>query len=266
MAASNVFQWTVKCTDEDQTFTCYSPTVPLKCPNNIAHTIDMSLTAIVPSSTNVPVSVQIEDPRHKTLGRYQSKTIKMEIKGSNDVKVTGVVSSIDYAFPFPITLMCSQFHCMPYNIGDEVSCAVDRHHTISDLKLDCKIGDSIINVSPSTISNALIGLTASYFNGDETDETKQYNSLGLIVEVDEKKGNITLQYPLTSALVAGSNKLIQVTRYMVHDYSLSNAGIHNLGYSKLGGSYIPAGVTGTIYYTNNGYNDKTFSLMLEYYY
>ena len=271
MAAQGVYEWKVYCNDEAKLVSCYSKNVPTVCPNNNSHTIDAKQTVIVPDTSSQQIQVQIEENTKKTQGRYQSRTIRMDIIGSGDIKVTGETTIVDFVLPFPITLMAVQFHCRPDNIGDQINCVLDRGRTIGALTSDYKVGESKIYINPAGIASMrttvggvsatlLDGLGIQYYDQD----TKQNIELGTIKTVDLTTGAITIDTPLTQDLLSG--KYIQVTRYMVKDYYIYNESIHSLGYCKLGGSYVPAGIKGSIIYKNNSYIPKSFSLMIEFYY
>jgi len=271
MAAQGVYQWNVYCNDEAKLVSCYSKNVPTTCPNNNAHVIDTKQTVMVPDTNPSSTQILIEEAGKKTQGRYQSRTIRMDIPGTDDIKVTGNTTVVDFVLPFPITLMAVQFHCRPDNVGDQVNCVLDRNRTIGALTADCKTGDTKINISPAGIASMsttvggvaatlLDGLCIQYYDQD----TKTTVDLGTIKTVNLSTGEITIDTELPQNLVAG--KYIQINRYMVKDYYIYNENIHSLGYCKLGGSYVPTGIKGSILYKNNSYVPKSFSLMIEFYY
>jgi hypothetical protein len=271
MAAQGVYEWKVYCEGESKFINCYSKNVPLSCPNNNTHVIDNKQTALIPDSSSPTVQIQIEDAAKRTQGRYQSRTIRMDIPGTGDIKDFGNITIVDFELPFPITLMAVQFHCRPDNIGDVLSCVLDRNRTIGSLTSDCKLGDTKIYIpaaniasTATTVNNVaastIDGLGVQYYDAD----TKTTIDLGTIKSTDLATGALTLDKPLTQDLSSG--KFIQINRYMVKDYYLHSDSIQSLGYSKLGGSYIPTGIKGSIVYKNNSYIPKSFSLMIEFYY
>lgn len=271
MSAQSVYEWKVYCNDEAKFVNCYAKNVPSTCPNNNTHVVDTKQTVMVPDTSSSITQIQIEEVTKKTQGRYQSRTIRMDIPGSGDIKVVGATTAVDFVLPFPITLMAVQFHCRPDNVGDQVNCVLDRNRTIGALTGDFKTGDTKININPAGISSmgttvngsaatVLDGLGVYYYDQD----TKETIELGTIKTVDLSTGDITLDTPLAQGLTSG--KYIQVMRYMVKDYYIYNESIHSLGYCKLGGSYVPAGIKGSILYKNNSYIPKSFSLMIEFYY
>jgi hypothetical protein len=272
MATSGVYKWNVYCVNESKLCTAYLSNVPTVCPNNNTHVIDMKQTVMVPGTTTVQsVYIQIEEDIKKTQGRYQARTIRADIVGSYDLATVGGITPVDFVLPFPITLMAVQFQCQDLNIGDEVTCIIDPNKSITTLTAESKSGTNTLTIDPSvclamettineTVTSRLIGLGASIYDTD----TKTRTNLDLIRSVNSTTGVITLDKNITSNIAAG--KILQVNRYMVRDFYINNGGTHSLGYSKLGGSYIPTDTIGTIYYKNNGYSTKTFTLTIEFYY
>ena len=72
---------------------------------------------------------------------------------------------------------------------------------------------------------------------------------------------------MTNSFSAVSPTYVRQTVYFMKDYEIGPAWERTIGSSKIGGSFIPKGVSVTLHYTNKSVtDDKIFFVIVEYLY
>ncbi len=271
--------------------------IPTTCPTNTAHEIDNTQTTIVDTIEDNQVTIKEESI--PTGGNFAAQTINIDAPKNS-------IASKHLCWPFPISALTVQFVSVEKNRGDCISLAIGQDtpvgailtpiipaidwtpknykagdnalfiHPVHGQRVYTCVEDTVNNENPTDISywthGFLINVTPTVVKNVKrgyyialTDGTN-YNDLGRLICLDAVNGKIRVEKNPTNIFSPLSPTYVLQSIYMVRDYELSAPWEHDIGNSKIGGSYIPADVMITIYYQNHSDEDKHFVGRVEYLY
>ena len=272
--------------------------VPTTCPINTAHDIDQSQTTVIDRIEETTVTIKEEST--PTGGHFAVKSISLDIP-KNSTAYTNVF------WPIPVSALTMVFVSEEINRGDCINIAVTKdtitgaimapislpgswapqnyvstqsvmftHPLLGDQVYTC-ITDTINNenptdlrhwkrgycltVTPTVIENTAIGYYIKLFDG------VHLNDVGRVLHINKEFHKIMVEIAPTYVFSPLSPTYIMQTIYMVKDYELGQPWEHEIGDSKIGGTYIPADRVITVSYTNKSLDaDKKFIGRCEYLY
>jgi hypothetical protein len=249
---TEVNYYKIFCTTDNKFEYVWDVVPPIKCPVNASHTIDTNSIAIV--RTVSQNTVMIEEEETPTGGHFRVETIKMSID-ANETK------SLDVTWPIPVSILEVVLLPTAGMEGDKVSVGVAPNATIGALGADANSGDTILTVSSTVFLYAELGFYIRLTDGVNTNQCNRIKS------IDKVNSQITVETALTNSFSAVTPTYVQMTVYMMKDYEIGLSGVPlELGKSKIGGSYIPAGRVSRITYENTTASAKTFRAAVEYLY
>ena len=251
MSVTQICQWRIFCNTENAWSVGFGPAAPQTCYNNNSHSVNLLTIEQLSSFSPNTVVIDEQTSINQTGGRYGSIVFTMNVTGA-----TGAVTSQLFSVPHPITMMDVQLQVGNNNVGDTVDCTICPNTTVGMSTVDSKIGDTTFNVDNTSIANLYLGVYVNITDGINNDNLGRVTAIG--------SSTVITELSPSHAYTAGS--YIQITRYMVKDCYLAVAGYLKLGYGKVGGAYMPAGIPGGIVYTNTTGGNKVISLIMEYLY
>ena len=252
------------------------------------------------SDTTVKIStVRILEEDVETGGHFAARTVSIPANPSESV-------AVNMWWPFPVSCLAMAFNCDDSQKLDQLSLCVGKNTTVGVItantvststwtsqnytagsivsKTDTIYGtryytcivDTVSNEPTSNIAfwrngyrlgvnstvtaNVKIGRYIRLFNGVDASEC------GEVVGVDATNSYIYVNVAPDIAFLASSPTYVQMSAYVLKDYDIGRAGGHEIGMTKIGGSYIPAYVLVTITYKNNGDSANLIAGRVEYLY
>lgn len=246
---ATIYKYRVRCLTSNKYEYVWDDTEPTTCPVNPAHTIDPSKTAAVAKrAQNV---VEIKEESVPTGGYFMSETIPMTINPNETATFT-------YTWPISMTVLMVGFTSDASNQGDVMSLCVAPDTTVGTLTANIGTGVSTLDVSQSVIDNMCLGFYVSITDGVNT------NDLGRCLAINKVSKIITVENPTTNSFAA--NSAIKITIYMMKNYTIGPPWEYEIGKSKIGGAYVPAGRVVKVTYENKTNATKTLVPRLEYLY
>lgn len=251
---TTLYKYTFVCSTESaekNVWRTENEPIPSKCPDDTSHTIDtvsMRITEVVKKDL-----VKIEEEIVPTGGHFKCRTLSIDL-APNETK------EVDRVYPFNISAMAIEFNTDSDNFGDNIELIVRPNTTIGIITNNVNIGNNTISVDSNVIKYIKIGYKINLHNGTETED------LGYVTGIDKDNLTITTEKQSTKEFLSATPTYVRMNIYVIEDYIIGKAGRWEMGSSKIGGSFIPAGtIVRVIYYNNSGIS-KNFTSQLEYLY
>lgn len=246
---TTIYKYRIRCTTDNKYEYIWDDTLPTTCPANAAHSIDSSKTTIVDRRSQK--IVEIKEETTPTGGFFMCETLPISVDAS-------ATTSFTYTWPIPITVLMVGFTSAAENEGDVMSLSVAPDTTIGTLTSNIGTGVSTLDVSQTVVDNIKLGFHATITDGVNT------NQLGRCLAINTVAKTITIETSTTNSF--NTNSLIKMTIYMMKNYTIGPAWEYEIGNSKIGGSYVPAGRVVKVVYENKTNVAKTLVPRLEYLY
>jgi hypothetical protein len=198
-------------------------------------------------------SVVIQEEPVKTGGSYQSRTLACSVPASAGPH------DFNFTFPHPISLLSADYTDESNMVNDRVDVEVGPDVVVGVITADVAVDDTTITVDATSIANCKLGHRLKIDNGVTLDD------LGRVT--GKTSTTLTFETPAQNIYLAAAPTYVKRTVRMVHDLQLTGSGmVYSIGTSKIGGSYIPAGIVIRVVYTNNDGTSKTYRPLIEYLY
>lgn len=264
--------------------------------SDAVHTFD----SVVAIDKVVSDQVKIKEETIPTGGNFAVTTIKI-----NAIKNT--TSSAITFFPFPISAMSIEYTTNSTHVGDKVSMCVGKDtitggitanvapaaawsaqnytagqvvtytHPIFGVRVYTCTTDTVSNDAPTNTTYWRHGLEISVQQTviDNTcigyylklDDLTNADDLGRVVYVDKSNLKVYVENNCTNTFSAFTPTYVRQTVYSLKDCEIGVPWVHDIGQSKIGGSYIPADTIVTIEYENLSTDtDKEIVGLVEYLY
>ena len=139
--------------------------------------------------------------------------------------------------------------------GDIINNELGKDTIIGTLTTELTAGSNIIYASNSAMSTIKTGYYVTITDGNTVDD------MGFVVS---KGTTLVMDKTATNNYTAGA--YVRQTVMNIKDFELGEKGLYELGVYKIGASYLPANVTSTVTYTNNGTGTKDIIFSVEYLY
>lgn len=208
----------------------------------------------------LPTTVQIleedPDPSRRTGGHFKSETLALEIGDGTEPTVA------TFTWKYPVSLLSVEWVGGTAMAGDSFSVCVAENTAVGSLTENAEINATTLSVSNSVVRNVFVGMTVKIQDGTNTED------LGYIIGVNRSQNTIVVENPLSQAFSAETPTAVVVSTEVLKDIEIeeSTAAIQ-VGSTKIGGSYVPAGIPITVHYNNNdGVAGKRFRAIIEYLY
>jgi hypothetical protein len=206
-------------------------------------------------NANVAASTKIFEEYNPTAGHFQSMERAHEIPSGT----AGDVTSWDLTWDHGIAIYMGRFYPAVENEGDSLEVHLAPDMIVGALTSNVSIGDTVLNVSATVLENMDAGYRVSLFDGTNTDE------LGICTSKDVDAGTLTVNTASTKNFSAATPTYVRMTQVMcMHEFGYAYERV--VGQSKIGGSFMPAGVVFRFVYTNNDGLAKVFNYVIEYTY
>jgi len=245
MADSSVYQYRLSCTSESGAEKyVWSVLKPTKCPDNASHTIDTNSITIVQEVSTKKVIVKEENV--DTGGNFKAKGIAYDVVGSDEDTGSGagIVHSIR-SWIYPVNILGIWINITEDMIGDVVNLYVAPNTTIGVIGAAVAVDDITITCSSTVFNYIKVGYEVRITNGVFVDD------LGEVTSVNSMTRQITTTHPSTHIYSQFSPTYVQMSVHMLHDCELGAVGRMPIGSTKIGASYVPAGLAIHAYYKNN---------------
>lgn len=247
----SVIKWKVYCATElayVEGYTNGDMGTPTKCFNNNSHVA--TLPEKLEHIENEKVLINEESVPGQ--GCFKSESIKLSM-APNQVLVFDKTWPFDIS-PLAVTALCNEKHS-----GDSLQVDVSPNRTIGVLTADCNIGDTEITVSSTVIQYIKTGFLCKITDG------VNISDLGLVINVDYKLNQISVETPLTSAFLASSPTYINMSVRFLGPHDLGGRPF-TIGSTKIGASFVPKNEIVRMTYTNKSPSYKDLYILLEFLY
>lgn len=247
--------YTVFCNEEQVTISTWSDYIPVCCPNNYRHTIDITKT--IKGDTryiNIPI-VKIQEEDIPTNGNYRFESFKYAITSCN--------LSYDISFKYPISILGVSTITNETHRGDMLNViAFPSNNIIGAITSPISIGDSNINVSDSVLTYMNKGFMFS-LNSNNIIE-----NLGEVIDIDIANKQIITEYcasnnysPLTPTYIGLKLKLIK-------NMHITEPNFYEIGGRKIGAKHLEANTIIKMMYSNSSLSNlnKELIMNMEYLY
>lgn len=240
MANSLTYNWTIFCDTEGKNIVVTQKQRPLKCPYGDDHVLIKDFT-----NYEIVTLPPIVTDKTKNVGYYLSE-------GINFACLPLTTTTHNIVYPYDITLCGATIQCKSENDNDSVSVILSPNALIGYITSDVISGDTIIPVLNDSLEYCIKG---AYLTIDK--EIVCIKSIDLIRSTIE----------ITSPLISNHTPYTMIYRnvYIVKNINLQQSGCIVLGKTNPYPSYIVAGVSITIEYTNKGNVEKKFNMIIDYY-
>lgn len=246
---SVVYQYRVRCVTENVDKYVWDEEEPTVCPTNAEHTIG-AIAIVNKVDSNV---VAVREETTPTGGHFQTVTRKITADGN-------ATTHFNYTWPMPITVFMVGFTSEETHRGDVIDMSVAPNTTIGIITADATVGTSTFTVSNTVLQYTNIGFYLTITDGVNNDD------LGRVIAIDKNTSTVTVETASTHSFLVTSPSYIIQNIYMMKDYEIGAPHRYEIGESKIGGSYVPAGTVVRVSYTNNGLAQKNIVTRLEYLY
>lgn len=199
----------------------------------------------------VRVMEESADPAKRTGGAYMGKGLEHIVPA-----VVGTSETI-YTMPFPVAMMAFEYSPTSDMIGDYFTVCIAPRTTVGAITATVNTGDTVLNVSPTVVENVKLGYKIMLDDGGVQE------NVGYVSAIDTVNNTITVSDAVTNTFLVSSPTYVKITICMVDRVRIGGLGVFELGASKIGGSYLPAGTPWSIEYENNNGLAKSFSGVLE---
>jgi len=302
MTTTVYYKYRLRCvTEATDVYTILESTsnAPTNCPNNTAHTIDSSSVAIVDEISDSYVTIKEEVV--KTGGSFGTKTITFNVPPNSSQSISNIWS-------YPITALLINYISEEIHKGDEFTISVGEGTTIGAILSSVspastwssqnytvgqkvtythpKFGDSVFTCILNTVSNENPSNTTYWKHGYELFVSSTViiytstgywislydgvntNILGHVISVDKLNNKIYMSQNPSNSFSYTTPTYVLQTVYLTKDFMIGSPGKYDIGSSKIGGMYLPAGVNIKITYKNNSVSgdNKIFTGRSEYLY
>lgn len=238
-------KWRVYCMTEDKwTYGWLNPDItPTRCFHNNEHNINENSYQDVDRVTVNNTMIIEEEIR--TGGFFRSQ-------GFSFIIPPNTVRNKDISWKYPVSVLTSKIQTSGDDIGNTMEAVVGPDTIIGFLLNNNVPGSNVLKVSDTVLQNVYNGIEI-LINGVLIGEV-------MSIGVDE----IILCEPITEEFLAGS--LIGGQRRIIKNFNLGFIQGCDIGQSKIGATYVPAGTITRVYYHNNKDIEKTFHFNIEYLY
>jgi hypothetical protein len=250
MTDCSIHKWSIYCQTEGKIVDGFSYDPIVVCPNNNTHTVNLPASDMGPEGSTV---VKIKEEEVATGGHWQVKMLALE-------NIPPGVNVFDYTWPYGISPLEINFQVSEDLLGDTLQVQMLPNTTVGNLTSDSFVGDTVLHVSPTVITNMKIGFEVTVTDGKTSDEC------GRCINVNAVDGTITVETALTHDYLAASPTYIKLTVVPVKYIKFGVVTRYDLGSSKIGASYLPANKIVRIIYTNNSGVNHNFYPCVEYLY
>ena len=203
---------------------------------------------------DVKVLEENADPTKRTKGHFGSETLMMNIPAT-----IGETMKV-FTFPMNISILSMEYVGITSVVDDSFSVCVGTQ-TVGTITADVSTSDTLINISQTVAENADNGFRVQLTDGTNSDYC------GRIYNVDPINLTANIETPPSNAYAAATPTFVQVGAFVCKDIEIdaSTAPIQ-IGGSKIGGSFVPAGTEIIMHYNNNDGVAKKFRAILEFLY
>ena len=213
-----------------------------------AHDGSISITEVV----DVKVLEENIEVSKRTGGHFKATSLEIS------APATVGESSHDFTFPYNISMLSIEYVGHTENNHDEFSVLVSPDTIIGAITSDVSNTDTVINVQPSVIDNAFIGMLCKITDLTNTDD------LGYILEIDNVANTITVSTAATQSFLAATPTYVQISVEVIKDIIIDETTAPTqVGGSKIGGSFLAANTTIRIIYDNKDGVAKDFHAIME---
>lgn len=230
-----IYEWKIYCETEGAFISYYGPSAPVSCPNNTAHTVG-STSQTKPVNPINQKEVIVTDPTPNR-AFYQATTIEMYIPPSTQHQT--LTKSI--SFPFDMYIWEINLSQQSFCIGDKLSVQIAPDTVLGVLKSDVKVGDNVINCSPTVTDRIARGCEIGLSDG----VNKEY--LGIVTSFTNSQ--ITTSIAPMNNYAAGSNILWSL--YIIKDLVIDSCQRIIIGSKGLKTKLVNAGTPIVFHYYDN---------------
>lgn len=290
---TTLYKYRIYCITDSKYEYVWAETTPTTCPTNTADTIDSSSITIV--ETREPDETRIKEEIIPTGGHFATTTLKINATKNTTTTVTKT-------FPFPISALSVEFVTTTDHMEDTLNLVIGKDTIIGNIvanvspatawvsqnytegqtvTYNSKVYTCILNtvsnevptnttywqhglrlaVSQTVIDNTAAGYYIKLDDFTNNDDTER------VVRVDTTNNYIYVETNVTNSYLAATPTYVRQSVYSVKEYDIGHPWEHEIGATKIGGSYVPANVDVTIEYTNNSVtDDKLLVGRVEYLY
>jgi len=290
---TTLYKYRIYCITDSKYEYVWSEEPPLTCPTNTSDTIDLnSITIIEKIDSN---EVKVKEESTTTGGNFATTTLKM-------TAIKNTTTSVSKSFPFPISALSAEFVTISENIGDTINLVVGKDTTTGTItanvspasnwvsqnytesqtinynnKVYTCILDTINNEVPTNTTYWKHGLRISVsqtvidnvYKGFyiKLDDLTNNDNVERVIDIDKTNNYIYVENNLVNSYSFATPTYIKQSIYFMKDYDIGHPSKHNIGETKIGGSYVPTNIEVTIEYINKSTtNDKLFVGKVEYLY
>ena len=248
---TTLYHWRFFCETENTYVYKWDTVAPTKCPNDTTDTIDTNSITIVEEITDNLVLATIKEEIIPTGGHWRCEGVPL-------LNCTPGVTTHDFTWPYRISALSMTGYPQTINSGDIVNGYVNPETVAGVITSTINSGDTVINVSPTVINNAVIGMRIGFKN------TSNSYDFSYIVSVNNTDSQLTIFPSATNSYNAGTYVTLDI-QFLKNLYLPSGFALIT-GHSKIGAASISSNSVVRIEYINNTSETKTMSVQLEYLY
>ncbi len=237
-----VYNYRLYCNTESTWKYDYWGTVPpTKCTNDSSHNINSNSVNVIGQISQNKVSINEEQPpinQPATGGHFRRITKAFDIAPQT-------TQSLIFSFPYPVSILGGYMNTQNSQQGDITSIHIAPDTVIGVITSNVAINDTIINVSPTVITNIFVGAFVNLTNGTNV------SNLIEVISIDKINNTITLYSGSNLAFTASAPTYVRVTYVYNHMTEIGVAGPLSIGTLTTNASYIPSNTNIKIIYQNN---------------
>lgn len=249
---STVFKYRIFCNTEGTNVYQWATDEPTKCPNNTNHSIKASSTTIIEEiQQNV---VKIKEESVDTGGHFRSESVIIPTIAGNSTNY------VDKVWKYPVSVYSVSFITNNSNMGDNLSICTGPDTRVGVITENVTTAMTTFKVSPIVMQYIAKGYNIKLSDGTNTDE------LGEVCSFDTVNNTITVDNASTHNYNYTTPTYVLMEPYFIKNFEIGPAWKYDIGMSKIGSAYVPAGTVIRCIYKNNSSDPKKFVGYIEYTY
>lgn len=250
---TTVTQYRLFCVTENCWVSGFGTDAPTTCYHNSTDTINSNSIQVLARIANTQVVIEEQTGPLQVAGFYAAHPFSFTAGGMT-------TTVFNNSLPFATSVLTCHLQVSPDMVGDNIGFTVGANTKIGAITADAAVGVKIVSVTPTVIQYANVGYYLTISDGINS------NLCGRVLAIDPVASTVAFEIATTTAFSAASPSGIFITRSYLDPYDLNVSGIHEVGFGKIGGSYMPANTVGTATYINRSSTAKRVTFMMEHLY
>ena len=191
------------------------------------------------------ISVREQTYNAETSGSFRCETLNLTIPANSTV-------SESYTWGINIAPLVVKFISLESQYKNKINLYVAKNTPVGTLTQNLTPGQNILHVTDTVLDKMKRGYECTITDGTN------FDNLGQVLDINIHEKTITIKSPTTLNNYYAGMCYVQLTIHIIKDFMIGHAGQYSIGESKIGASYVPAGIPVTLEYQNTSNEEIDF--------